>query len=81
VLGEYAAGKRRVRPKLLATGVAVGIEPVPKIFRADDAVSLGDCDGSGVPELPLIGETASDSARIQAGDAASGSTLFKVTRR
>jgi hypothetical protein len=59
VPGHNPAGHRRVRTKLPATGESVGVLPFLDTFGADHAVGFDDSDGSGVAELPSIGETAS----------------------
>ncbi len=79
VLGENALGKRRIRTKLLRNVATVGLVSFPAAVAADNLLSLDDTDGSGVPELLQVGETAAGTVRAIAKDAASGNELYKIT--
>ena len=57
----------------------VGLVPFPAAVAADNLLSLDDTDGSGVPELLQVGETAAGTVRAIAKDAASGNELYKIT--
>ena len=80
VLGEDADGKRQAQTRFIETGELAGrvAFPASSAQTAADFAPLDDANGSGVPELIMIGETDNATVKVVGRDAADGAQLFNT---